>query len=571
MISEGISTRLRSRLVHVSMGDASMARETINNSVSASDEGGTEYISSVIMTTETDERPQKRRRSYTTMGDEASCNGKTGALSSTLIKSLYSEAVAAKLWRIASRALGKVKYCLDLNSKMQAMLKKQILTVSQATPPTLFPEYTGKDGATYVYRDLTFWTSGFFPGSLYLLLERQVKYGVRPLASKEHVLPHPLQLQHLCQWWTVNLHQNATLKGTHDIGFMIAPWAVKAWELNRDTESLTSLVTAAYTLAARFDDKIQAIRSWDTCVTKRYSFLDPSKDFLVIIDNMLNLDLIFWVAKETRNDRLYQIALAHAKTTQRNHIRRDHTTFHVVNFDPQTGSPKARFTNQGYNDDSCWARGQAWGILGFMQSYHWTGDLSFLNTSQALADYFIANLPADGVPYWDFRAQLDSATPRDTSAAMIAACGMLLIYKALRERNMEKESRHYLNSALHIASSTVERFLNPPNLKFSVSPSQSAVDVYEEGDASDLRSKQEPGFLTVEEETPLQASNRNTERNGLPKAMETILNSATINNYEFAPRRWANHGLVYADYYFMLLGNMLLELDLVQPSLFSSA
>lgn len=451
----------------------------------------------------------------------------------------------------------------------ESNITNAVSSVCQVTPPTMFPEYTGKDGATYVYRDLKFWTSGFFPGSLYLLLERQVKYGVWSSALKEAVLPHHLQLQHLCQWWTVNLHQNASLEGTHDLGFMIAPWAVKAWELNRDPDALTSLVTAAHVLASRFDAKIQAIRSWDTCVTKRYAFTDPSKDFLVIIDNMLNLDLLFWVAKQTRNDRLYQIAVAHAKTTQSNHVRVDNTMFHVVNFNPQTGLPKARFTNQGYNDDSCWARGQAWGILGFAQTFHRTGDLSFLKTSENLADYFMANLPADGVPYWDFKAPLESDTPRDTSAAMIAACGFLLIYKALRTRSIEKESRRYLENALYLASSTVGKFLSTQNLKLSVAPSQSTIEVYGNSLAHELSHKQEPGHLTIKEEPPAHTSNGSDSASGRgtwPRPMDTILGFATINNYEFAPRRWADHGLVYADYYFMLFGNMLLELDLVDPT-----
>lgn len=359
-------------------------------------------------------------------------------------------------------------------------------------------------------------------------------------------MPHPLQLEHLCKWWTVNLHQNALKRDTHDLGFMIAPWAMKAWELQRDPTAYNSLVLAAHSLASRFNATTQCLQSWDVCVTNRYSFTDPSKDFLVIIDNMLNLDLLFWAARETSNTSLYEIALAHAKTTQKHHIREDNSTFHVVNFDAKTGTVKAKFTNQGFSDDSCWARGQAWGILGFMQTFRWTGCNSFLDTARALADYFLTHLPADGVPYWDFTAPVTATSPRDTSAAMVAACGLLLLHKALKGT---PEGDHYLRAGIELVDATVTKFLNPPTLRLQMTPSSSKVLVYPEDSLDKCESD---GFDKVSVIDQLTA-----------KPRDTILDGATINNYQFAPRRWSNHGLVYADYYFLLFGNMLLELDLM--------
>ncbi|RHZ54711.1 hypothetical protein CDV55_103498 [Aspergillus turcosus] len=487
------------------------------------------------------EEPPRKRLKSESKDLMKGTTAKTSVIPQSVIRELYSESVAAKLWNVASRALGKNE------------------------PPAFFPEYTGKDGATYVYRHLSFWTSGFFPGSLYLLLERQTKYN----SSTKPPTPHPLLIQHLCQWWTVNLHQNATLNTTHDLGFMIAPWATKAWELHRDARAFSSLVTAANTLASRFCPRLQSIRSWDICVTKRYSYTDPSKDFLVIIDNMLNLDMLFWVAKETGNQYLHDLAVAHARTTQRHHIRANHSTYHVVNFDQETCMPKEKLTNQGYSDESCWARGQAWGILGFAQTFHWTGDPSFLQTSRQLADFFIENLPDDGVPYWDFDAPVTSDSPRDTSAAMIASCGMLLIYRALRAQGKYEESEQYLLAAMRIVQGTLTKFLNPPTFKFTVRLSDRGLETYEDGLPCDHEEKPEPGFLAVDISLGDAMNGINGAGvNGTSQkpAAETILTGATINNYEFAPRRWANHGLVYADYYFMLLGNMLLELGLV-PSL----
>ena len=155
-----------------------------------------------------------------------------------------------------------------------------------------------------MYRDLRFWTSGFFPGSLHLLLERRRKFelGHQLLGyrSRDVDFPHTLQLEYAylqskkclkltgyvrfaCKWWTENLHQNASLTGTHDLGFMLCPWARLQWELNRDQRSFDTLMTGAEMLASRYSEEVGCIRSWDTCQTKSYSFLDPETDFLVII------------------------------------------------------------------------------------------------------------------------------------------------------------------------------------------------------------------------------------------------------------------------------------------------
>ncbi|KAI9039692.1 glycoside hydrolase family 88 protein [Aspergillus affinis] len=452
--------------------------------------------------------------------------------STRLAKALFSDSAIAKIWRVAARAQGSSK------------------------PPVLYPEYTGSNGSTYVYRTLDFWTSGFFPGSLYLILERLTRYQRTSIYrssspsddedNESKILPHHLQLSYLCRWWTANLHQNALKRDTHDLGFMIAPWAMKAWDLHHDAEAYNSLVLAAHSLASRFNATTRCIRSWDVCITNRYSYTDVSTDFLVIIDSMLNLDLLFWTAHETNNAELYDIAVAHAHTSRRHHVREDNSTAHVANFDAQTGECKARFTNQGYSDESCWARGQAWGILGFAQTFRWTGQSVFLDTARALAEYFISHLPEDGVPYWDFMAPVTDESPRDTSAAIIAACGMLVLFKSLRDTS---EGEYYLREALGIVDAAVGRFLNPPTLMFQMGRAPTQYEVYPEGCIAQGASD---GFDVLSY----------VDQSG-SRTRDTILDGATINNYEFAPRRWANHGLVYADYYFLLFGNMLQELGLV--------
>jgi hypothetical protein len=179
-----------------------------------------------------------------------------------------------------------------------------------------------------------------------------------------------------------------------------------------------------------------------------------------------------------------------------------------------------------------------------MQPFQWTGDWDFFDTAKALADYYIAHLPDDGVPYWDFSAPVTEDSPRDTSSAMVAACGMLLIYKVLRHTS---EGDFYLHHAMKLVDATIAKFLHPPTMKFESTPYRTKICVYPEGS-----SEEGSGFDTLGVGVA-QGS----------KSYDTILDGATINNYEFAPRRWANHGLVYADYYFLLFGNMLLEMGLV--------
>ncbi|KAH8673264.1 unsaturated glucuronyl hydrolase [Ilyonectria robusta] len=423
---------------------------------------------------------------------------------------LYSTDVYAKIWNVASQALDK------------------------SQPPALYPEYTKPNGTRYVYREHDFWTSGFFPGCLYLLLERERKYksqlqtAVNGLVDK----PHQMHLEFACKWWTVNLHQNASLSTTHDLGFMVFPWAQLAWELNHDVLALDTIVRASRTLASRYVPHIGAIRSWDTCITKRYAFTDPKTDFLFIIDNMMNLNMLFWTASELDDKELYRIALSHARKTQEFHIRDDFSTTHLVVLDPITGSLKSRLTNQGFSDDSSWARGQAWAIAGFAQTFQWTKDVSFLKTAQSCADYFLSRLPADGIPPWDFSAPKDTEQPPDTSAAVIAAYGLLLIHEAQVARGQQSD---YFDQAIRLLKSVCSKYLNTPD-KFVTT--RCVIDTVES------LSHDIAGKVSVKpDNTP-----------------ETILGGATINNYEFAPRRWANHGLVYADYYFLLVGNKLLEM-----------
>ncbi|KAM0418614.1 hypothetical protein ACHAPT_012417 [Fusarium lateritium] len=263
---------------------------------------------------------------------------------------------------------------------------------------------------------------------------------------------------------------------------------------------------------------------------------------ILIIDNMMNLDLLFWAASQapSRADsaRFFDIAIAHARTTQKYHLRADSSTCHVVNFDPSTGTLKERLTNQGHSHTSCWARGQAWAIAGFAESYKWSGEVSFLDTAKRCADYFLTRLPDTQIPPWDFdAAETSSCTqqPPDTSAALVAAYGMLVIHQMLLSR---AEHSSYLEHALRIVDAVCDRHLNPSAHGKDISR---LIDTVENGS----------GVPVTQTEWDIGEG-------------DTIVNGATINNFKFAPRQWADHGLVYADYFFLLVGNKLLEMNVLR-------
>jgi hypothetical protein len=226
----------------------------------------------------------------------------------------------------------------------------------------------------------------------------------------------------------------------HDVGFLSFPFVEELAINPNNKTALTAVNQFAADLAARFNPIVGCTRSWDTA--------DPT-EFEVIIDNMMNLEIL-WVAYGlTGNETLRDIALKHADTTRINHIRPDGSTWHVVVYNGTTGGVIEKITSQGYANNSTWSRGQAWGIYGFANMYKHSGNITYLDTAQRLADYFLDNLPSDGVVPWDFNAPLIPAPrPADSSAATIAATGLLLM-GTLDKANSQK----WINAALNLLGS----------------------------------------------------------------------------------------------------------------------
>ncbi|MGK9369892.1 glycoside hydrolase family 88 protein [Melioribacter sp. Ez-97] len=250
------------------------------------------------------------------------------------------------------------------------------------------------------------WTSGFFPGSLWYLYE---------YTKDEKWL-------NAAKTFTEILEGQQFNNTTHDLGFMIYCSFGNGYKLTGNEQYKQILINAAKTLASRFNPKIGCIKSWDGH--------DGVWQYPVIIDNMMNLELLFWATKETGDSSFYNIAVTHANTTMKNHFRQDYSTWHVLSYDTTTGKVEKRNTHQGYSDESCWARGQAWGLYGFTMCYRETGESRYLKQAESMAEYISKHLPEDMIPFWDYDA---ADYPKDASAAAIMASAFYELAKLSRK------------------------------------------------------------------------------------------------------------------------------------------
>ncbi len=283
-----------------------------------------------------------------------------------------------------------------------------------------YPRYT-QSYASWSTSSASGWTSGFFPGGLWLMYELTDDPNYRTDA----------------QTWTAGLESQKNNTGSHDVGFMIYNSFGNGYRLTGDTAYRDVILQAAESLATRFNPTVGCIRSWDHGVW----------EYPVIVDNMMNLEILFWASNNGGQAQWYDIAVSHAYKTIENHVRGNGSTYHVVDYNATTGQVISREARQGYADDSTWARGQAWSIYGFTMTYRETGDPNFLDIAVQNANYFIDNLPADHVPFWDFNAPGIPNTERDSSAAAIAASGLLELCTMVAGHN---EQYKFYNAAHNI-------------------------------------------------------------------------------------------------------------------------
>ncbi len=272
------------------------------------------------------------------------------------------------------------------------------------------------------------WTSGFYPGILWYMYDLTKDDKWKQEAIKR----------------TEVFEDFKTITEHHDIGFMMFPAYGNGYELGGKKEYKEILLTSAASLASRFNPNVGTIKSWSNEMHPRW------QQHITIIDNMLNLELLFWAAKNGGDSNYKDIAIKHAETTMENHFRDDYTSWHVLEYDSISGKVLNRHTKQGYADDSRWSRGQAWGIYGYSMVYRETGDKKFLNFAQKLTDAYLDYLPEDYIPHWDFDVPNLEHEERDASAAAIVASGLLELSTFIEDKKIKEK---YYNAAIKMLSS----------------------------------------------------------------------------------------------------------------------
>ncbi len=299
--------------------------------------------------------------------------------------------------------------------------------------PDFYPMYT-KDGRwKHEGPAWTHWCDGFLPGIMWLFAKRGKPDG--GAVSK--------YWQEQAIRYSQPLEPRKFDREVHDLGFIFFSTYYRWHQLTKDPALNEVLVQAGQTMAQRFREKGQYLRS----------FVAENSLF---IDIMMNVGIIFYAARETGDRKLRDIALRHSLTTRRYLVRGDGSTAHEGIFDLETGEFQRQATHQGYRGDSCWSRGQAWAMYGFNSCYEYSRDPRFIETAEACTDYYIMHTPQDGVPPWDFMAPNDSRKLVDTSAAAIAAAGMLRISRLLSD---PIKGHFYWSTAVRILRTLCQHYL----------------------------------------------------------------------------------------------------------------
>lgn len=314
------------------------------------------------------------------------------------------------------------QYLPDLWESLKIKVDQMIVQMGEKSPHV---------SACGVYDDmrLDWWTSGFWSGILWILFDRtgDDRYKKAAWSWDERI--------EQCFLKENNFH--------HDVGFQFLPTAVIKYKLTGDEDARRRGLFAANFLAGRFNIAGKFLRAWN-----------QDKTGWSIIDSSMNLSLLFWASEEIKDPRFKHIAKAHADTVVKHFIRQDGSVCHIAVFDAESGDFIESLGGQGYGPDSAWSRGQAWALYGMANTYRYTKDVRYLKAAQRVAEYFIASLPENGVPYWDFRMESFENEPRDTSAASCAASGLIEIASQLPK----EEGKFYLDTAKRMIDSLTKNY-----------------------------------------------------------------------------------------------------------------
>lgn len=293
----------------------------------------------------------------------------------------------------------------------------------------IYPRSINKEGALWT-SNYKWWCSGFYPGSMWYVYEYTGDEKIKELALEYQAGLEPLRFR----------------KDDHDIGFQLMCSYGNCLRLTEDQTCVPVLIDGANSLASRFDPEVGCTRSW--------SFGKWS--FPVIVDNMMNMELLLKAAELGGSDSLKNVALAHARTTMKNHFREDKSCFHLVDYNPETGEVVGKQTVQGLADDSAWARGQAWGLYGFTMVYRFCKEQDILDHAIAIAEYLLPRLPEDGVPFWDYDSAEIPNDVRDASAAAIMASSLIELSQYV---DAEKAERYLATAEKMIRTLASDEYL----------------------------------------------------------------------------------------------------------------
>lgn len=286
--------------------------------------------------------------------------------------------------------------------------------VAQFTLQTDIIEKSGKilnprtlEKGEILYVPIDDWCSGFFPGCMWYTYELTKDQKWEKLAMK----------------YTEALDSVKHLKWHHDVGFMIGDSYLNGLRIDNRKEYIPVIVEAAKSLSTRFRPGAGVIQSWN--VDKGWQS-ERGWTCPVIIDNMMNLELLFEATRLSGDSTFHKIAVSHADVTLKNHFRPDNSCYHVVDYNPETGEALHHHTAQGYAHESVWARGQAWAIYGYTVCYRYTHDKRYLDQAENVYKFIFNDprLPEDLIPYWDYDAPEIPNEPRDASSAACTASAL---------------------------------------------------------------------------------------------------------------------------------------------------
>ena len=348
-------------------------------------------------------------------------------------KNLYTTFILLNIFFSCVAQQPNIEKSFEHAQKQTKVMLEEIQKVQSAGDPALVSPRTLSPSGELQLVASRDWTSGFFPGVLWYLYDY----------SKDDFWLEQ------ARGFTANIEKEKKNARTHDMGFKIYCSFGNGFRLTGDEDYKKVIIESAKTLISRFNPAVGAIRSWDHNTDKW--------DFPVIIDNMMNLELLFAATRLTGDSSYYKVAVSHANTTLKNHFREDFSSYHVIDYNPETGAVENKHTHQGLSHESAWTRGQAWGLYGYTMAYRETKERKYLELAEEIAGYMLNHpkMPGDLVPYWDFDDPKIPNAPRDASAAAVIA-------SALYELSAYSDNgKKYIEAADKMLNSLSEKYISP--------------------------------------------------------------------------------------------------------------